>query len=265
MKTPLLLSLLFLSVFCACAEPTAEERDLSSYFGAYSGAFVLLDGSRDHWMRYHADLCKRRVPPMSTFKILNSLIALETGVATSPEFALRWNGTKHPIDEWNRDHTLRSAFSVSCVWFFQTLAERIGAERMHEFVSATHYGNNDTSGGLTHFWLDSSLTISPDEQVDFLYRINARRLPFSARSIDNVLDIMTVSRQGTTVYRGKTGTAGDAVKQVATMGWWVGSISTDSGNYFFAANITGGENPSGQTARKITESILTDLKLLPSP
>jgi len=31
-----------------------------------------------------------------------------------------------------------------------------------------------------------------------------------------------------------------------------------------ATRITGGENPSGRTARKITESILSTLKILPA-
>ena len=75
---------------------------------------------------------------------------------------------------------------------------------------------------------------------------------------------MTVSQQGQTVYRGKTGTAGDLVKQIATQGWWVGSVCSPQGSYCFATCITGGDNPSGRTAREITEAILADLKILPA-
>jgi methicillin resistance protein len=81
--------------------------------------------------------------------------------------------------------------------------------------------------------------------------------------VDTVLDMITLSKSGQTIFRGKTGTAGDAVKDVATMGWFIGSVSAPSGDYFFATRIKGGENPSGRTARKITESILSTLKILP--
>jgi len=241
-----------------------KKRDLSSYFGNYSGAFVLLDSSNDKWLRYNPDLCKKRMSPCSTFKIPNSLISLETGVAEDPEFVLKWDGSKQPIEVWNKDQTMRSAFSVSCLWYYQELAKRIGSERMNEFITKIGYGNCDISGGITKFWLSSTLAISPDEQVDFLRCLHTGKLPFSRRSVDTVLDIMTVSKYGDTIYRGKTGTAGDPVKGIAAQGWWVGSICSPKADYYFATCISGGENPSGKTARQITESILTDLKLLPA-
>jgi beta-lactamase class D/lysophospholipase L1-like esterase len=237
-------------------------NDLSLYFGNYSGAFVLLNASTGEHLRYNPDLCSKRMSPCSTFKIPNSLISLETDVANSTDFSLKWDSTKFPIEAWNKDQTLRSAFSVSCVWYYQELARRIGNERMDEFVKKIQYGNCDTSGGITNFWLSSTLAISHDEQVDFLSRLHNHKLPFSARTVDIVLDIMTVSRQGDTIYRGKTGTAGDPVKGIATQGWWVGSVCGPNGDYYFATCITGGDNPSGKTARQITESILADLKLL---
>jgi len=74
--------------------------------------------------------------------------------------------------------------------------------------------------------------------------------------MNTVLDIMTLERRGQTMFRGKTGTAGDAVKDIATPGWFVGSVSAPSGDYVFATRITGGANPSGRTARKITNRFL---------
>jgi beta-lactamase class D len=243
---------------------TAAEEDLSAHFGAYSGAFALFDSRENRWLRYHAQQCQIRSTPCSTFKVLNSLIALETGIADGPNFALRWDGIKRPIEAWNRDQTLRSAFAVSCLWYYENLAARIGLERYKRILAEVRYGNGDVTGGLPHFWLESSLMISPDEQVDFLHRLYARKLPFSAKTVDTVLDIMTLSRDGGTTLRGKTGTAGDPMKDIATLGWFIGSVSTESGDCFFATRITGGENPSGRTARKITESILASLKVFPA-
>jgi bla regulator protein BlaR1 len=257
------LCLIFGRTLSAETPEASEECDVTAQFGKYPGAFVLFDKAHNKWLRYQPKECRERTTPCSTFKILNSLIALETGVATGPDFTIRWDGTKHPIEAWNRDQTLRSAISVSCVWYYEALAARIGMAKYKPIMEKTGYGNGDLSGGLPHFWLESSLTISPDEQVQFLRRLHARELPFSVKSVDTVLDIITLSKSGKTVLRGKTGTAGDAVKNISTMGWFVGSVTTADGDYFFATRITGKENPSGRIARGITEAILAKLKILP--
>jgi beta-lactamase class D len=188
---------------------------------------------------------------------------LETGVASGPDFSLPWDGTRRSIESWNQDQTLRSAFATSCVWYYQALATRIGLERYQQIIPKIGYGNNDLTGGVTQFWLANSLTISPNEQVEFLRRLHERKLPFSDKTMDTVLEIMTISRAGQRVFRGKTGSAFDAKKNVPTLGWFIGSVTTPSGLYLFATRITGGENPSGITARKITESILSTLNILP--
>jgi bla regulator protein BlaR1 len=258
------LSLLLLSCATSLRAAEAEERDLSARFGSYRGAFVLYDAAHDRWLRFHPDECRVRTSPCSTFKIPNSLIALETGVATGPDFPLPWDGTHHSIEPWNHDQTLRSAFSVSCVWYFQTLASRIGLERYQKIMPTLNYGNGDLSGGVTQFWLQTSLAISPDEQVDFLRRLHQRQLPFSARTVDTVLDIMTLSHDGPVTFRGKTGSGvTNAATGTNALGWFVGSVTNAEGDFYFATLITGGENPWGKVARQITESILADLKILP--
>ena len=58
--------------------------------------------------------------PASTFKIPNSLIALETGVVGDPDKdVFKWDGVKRSIEAWNQDHTLRSAIAASVVPVYQ--------------------------------------------------------------------------------------------------------------------------------------------------
>ena len=245
------------------AAEATEPRDFSAAFGSYSGAFVLYEKAHKRWIRYRPEQCRTRSSPCSTFKVLNSLIALETGVADGPDFRLSWDGTRRSIEAWNRDQTLRSAFSSSCVWYYQALASRIGSERYQQIIPKIGYGNNDLSGGLVRFWLQSSLSISPDEQVEFLRRLHSHKLPFSEKTVNTVLDIMTIRRSGSTIFRGKTGSGSKAGGEA--LGWFIGSVSKPSGDYLFATRIIGDGNPSGAKARKITESILSSLKILPAP
>src|SRR5712672_3440055 len=82
--------------------------------------------------------------PASTFKIPNSLIALETNVVVDPDKdVFKWDGVVRSIEGWNRDHTLRSAIAASVVPVYQEIARRIGAERMQKYLDLFEYGNRD--------------------------------------------------------------------------------------------------------------------------
>ncbi len=110
--------------------------------------------------------------PASTFKIPNSLIALETGVVEDPDKDIfKWDGVKRDIEAWNRDHTMRSAIAVSAVPVYQEIARRIGQERMQKYVDLLEYGNRNIGGGIDQFWLTGDLRIDPVQQIDFLDRL----------------------------------------------------------------------------------------------
>ena len=110
--------------------------------------------------------------PASTFKIPNSMIALETGVVADPDKdVFKWDGVVRSIEAWNKDHTLRSAIAASAVPVYQEIARRIGAERMQKYVDLFDYGNRDIGGGIDQFWLTGNLRIDPVQQVDFVDRL----------------------------------------------------------------------------------------------
>ncbi len=224
-------------------------EDLSGYFGNTKGSFVLFDRNRNQYLIYNEAESQKRASSVSTFKILNSLIGLETKVLQDENTLFKWNGKHNYIDAWNRDHTLASAFSNSVVWYYQEVASKVGKERMQGFLREAKYGNADISGGLTEFWLDSSLRISPLEQVAFLRRFYSYELPFSRSNIDTVKKIMVMTQDDRVTLSGKTGLAGNH------LGWFVGYVERDENVFFFATKVTGNniENP---TARKITQDIL---------
>ncbi len=228
---------------------------LGQYFAGVSGSFVLFDRNKNEWSIYNEKDSQKRVSPCSTFKILNSLIGLETGVVQDENTLFKWDGIRYQIPAWNGDHTLASAFSASVVWYYQRLASGVGKERMQRFLDETHYGNANLSGGLTTFWLDSSLRISPLEQVLFLREFYASELPFSPKNIDTVKRIMVLARGNGSVLSGKTGFAG------GHLAWFVGYLETDDNVLFFATKVEG-KGLQTNVARILTEEILKHKKLL---
>jgi beta-lactamase class D len=78
----------------------------------------------------------------------------------------------------------------SVLWFFQRLAPKIGATRANQWLEKFHYGNADTSGAITEYWVNGRLRISPDEQLAFLKRFYDGALPVSAGHVDRVREAM---------------------------------------------------------------------------
>lgn len=255
------LFIIFVSVVTSSVAATSTTRDMSRLFDGREGCFVLYDSESSSYIRHNPKGCVERFSPCSTFKIPNTVIALHTGVASGPEFSLPWDGVKRGGPSWDRDHTLRSAFQGSVVWFYQELARRIGYERETEFVRKFGYGNMDTNGGISNFWLGSSLLILADEQVEFLRSLWADALPASRDAQRITREIMELSRRDGRILYGKTGTRGDSKADVARVGWFVGCVSHGERTVIFATRITGARDASGKRARTITEAILDDLDI----
>jgi beta-lactamase class D len=240
-----------------------SERDLGEFFPGFRWTLVVRDVGAERTVRHGPAPAATRTSPCSTFKIPNSLIGLETGVILDASFVLPWDGVRRSREGWNRDHDLSSAMKQSVVWYYQELARRVGKDRMEKWVSALHYGNEDTSGGIDRFWLESSLRISPDEQVDFLGRFHAGTLPVSSRSVAIVKEILLQDAPGPgIVYRGKTGSCQDPGAP-HPHGWWVGSVEKEGSLVLYAARIDG-PGASGPVCRPMAEKALVALGVLPA-
>ncbi len=247
----------------AKAAPTSEIRpDLESYFKDRTSAFLLFDPSTNHSIRYNPERCAEGFLPASTFKIMNAMIGLETGVIPDENFLIPWDGTQYTVKEWNQDHTLKSAIKFSVVWYFQELARRVGKGKIQQYVDAVGYGNRDISGNPDSFWLDGSLRISADQQVEFLKRLYSGDLPFSERSMNIVKDLIIQEKTNDYTLRGKTGSVVRADKY---QGWFVGWLETKDDVYFFATNLET-TNPDGFAngieAQRISVSILKHLEII---
>lgn len=236
--------------------------DLSRHFEAFGaeGAFVLHDATTGRRLVHDPERARTRFLPASTFKIPNSLIALETGVLADEREVIRWDGVDRG-DWWNGDMDMRKAFGRSAVWFYQDVARRIGEPRMREWVERLGYGNADTSGGIDRFWLDGGLRISAEEQVEFLRRLHAGALPVSVRSHRIVRDVMRLEDGDGYVLRGKTGWARHGG---VNYGWLVGWVEKGAAVYFFATQIESpaADFPMRRAQQEITRGILAELGIL---
>ena len=197
--------------------------------------------------------------PASTFKIPNSIIALETGVVEDPDKdVFKWDGVTRSIEAWNKDHTLRSAIAVSAVPVYQEIARRIGPERMQKYVDLMDYGNRDIGGGIDQFWLTGNLRIDPVQQIDFLDRLRRRALSVSKRSQDLTCDILPVTKVGDATIRAKSGLLPAEAGRPA-FGWMVGWVEKGDANTVFALNMDCIEQHHIDGRMALTQTCLRDI------
>lgn len=227
---------IFLSLLTACSTSRIENLDLKAYFDEFNvnGCFVLYDLKKDKYKIYNQKRAKTRFYPASTFKIFNTLAALETGAAKDANYFLKWDGIEREYPPHNQDHTLKQAFKNSTLWYYQEMARRIGFEKMQDLVNKVGYGNKNINGRIDQFWLKGDLEIAPLEQIKFLKKLYLNKLPFSQRTIELTKEIMIQEQNESSILRAKTGTTSMDNKQIA---WYVGYIEKSDNAYIFALNL----------------------------
>lgn len=219
---------------------------LHSYFAQTPGCAVLYDTDKKAYFYENKSLCEKRSSPCSTFKVISALAGMEAGVLPDNGTTFSWDGTHYAVAAWNRDLTLKEAFQSSCVWYFRRVVDQVGQAPMQALVDRLEYGNRDLSawndGGdaLSGFWLESSLQISPEEQVRVLQRL------FQAPTTDTkrLLQLMEISP----CFYGKTGTGrrGDGTSDAWCIGFW----ETREGPVYFAVRLEAAE-ATGEDAKSI--------------
>lgn len=253
-----LIVLFSLPAFRAQSHATVDYKHLYQQAGS-EGSFVLFDRNQEQYTFYNEAQSEQGFIPASTFKIFNSLVGLETGMIKDENFVIAWDSVDRGRKEWNQSQDLKTAFKNSTVWYYQSLARKVGGERMKYWLDKAGYGNADTSGGIDQFWLKGGLRITPRQQVDFLQKLYNNELPFSQRSMDIVKKIMIAEQTPDHTLRAKTGWSSQGIYDI---GWYVGYVET-KGNVYFFANCMQTANfdtkDFGPARKEIAFTILDDL------
>ena len=255
-KLWLLLILLVMagSAGTALAEKQGKKLEVEELFEGLDGTTVIKNLQTDQVYVYNEDRSQEQFTPESTFKVANALIGLETKAVRDEYDVKRWDGVEREFEDWNRDHTLASGIRHSVIWYYQAMARDIGYESMEKYVDLLDFGNQDISGGIDQFWLDSSLKISAVEQVQFMEKLVEETLPIEEQHLRTVKRIMINEEADHYILHGKTGSR----LSDYGLGWYVGFIETDKGVWTFATNIKG----SGSKAKTITLNVLEELNIL---
>jgi beta-lactamase class D len=245
-------------ILSACSTNNVkEDESLKTYFDSagVNGCFGLFNNSENNFIIYNLSRYRDSAyTPASTFKIVNSLIGIQTGVIRDENMVIRWDGVKRWNDDWNRDLTMKEAFAVSAVPYFQEVARRIGRDTMRIWIDSLGYGNRDISGPIDSFWLNNHLKIKPDEELGLVKKLYFDQLPFFKRTQDIVQSVMLREQDSNYKLSYKTGWGFPGNGR--ELGWVVGWIEENRHPYFFVLNI---ESTVPNRVREVRIKLLKDI------
>lgn len=200
------------------------------------GSILIYDAQKDEYFSNDFKHAETGFIPASTFKIINSIIGLETGVLKDENRLFKWDGKPRMLKTWEADLTLAEAYKVSCVPCYQEVAREIGTERMNEYLKKLEYGNMEIADSMIDiFWLEGEFKISQKQQINFLKRLYNKELPISERTFNIMRKIMLLDENEDYKLSGKTGWG---IRNGNNIGWFVGFVEKGDNIYYVATNVT---------------------------
>jgi beta-lactamase class D len=254
---------LFLIFSSSCSSNNITTDDsLKKYFDQYhvTGTFGMFNNGHGQFTIYNLKrFTDSAYLPASTFKIVNSLIGLQTGVITNEKMVIPWDGVKRSNEAWNKDLSMEQAFEVSAVPYYQEVARRIGKDTMQRWLDslgyAARYGKAVIHNDIDSFWLNNNIKITADEQLGLVKKLYFDQLPFQKRAQDIVKKVMLQENNANYKLSYKTGWG--FRENGNSIGWVVGWEEENKHPYFFVLQIEGPHDIDMQTARlAILKSIL---------
>ena len=204
------------------------------------GSILIYDLKDDKYYSNNFNWAKKVNLPASTYKITNSIIALETGVVQSDSTLFKWNGEERRLKIWEQDMIFKDAFHYSCVPCYQEVARKIGVNRMNKYLDKLDYGNMKVdSTNIDLFWLEGESQINQYQQIEFLKRFYNSKLPISQRTETIMKRMIVIEEDETYKLSGKTGWS---IRDGNNNGWFVGFVEIKENTYFFATNVEPNQN-----------------------
>jgi len=228
-------------------------------------------------MLVQSGVCDQRISPASSFKLVLALMGFDSGVLLSPDVPV-WHfrqGYPDWMPVWRNPTSPRGWLRDSVLWYSMVLTGKMGHATLQRYVDAFSYGNRDLTAPVQKgailpvaYWVNSSLAISPLEQMAFLQKMLSGKLPVSADAVRKTMATAPSFRDadGDTVF-GKTGsglgTGRNLTRDPAVQfGWFVGWADLRGRRVVFVRLVREDDRREGFAGPRARDGLLADLPRL---
>jgi beta-lactamase class D len=174
--------------------------------------------------------------PLTSFFAVPSLIALDRGYI---------------------NHTASTWVSNDSVVYYQNIIEKIGRTDLLKVMDSLHYGKGIVSNDFNNFWRDSSLRITPDEQLGFIKKLYFNQLPFQKRSQDIYKQM--ILKEDNSSY--KLSYVYGSAENKSSSNWIIGYVEENKHPYFFVMYVVDQNNTNNINEEAKTIAVLKSILL----
>ncbi|MGN6265907.1 MAG: penicillin-binding transpeptidase domain-containing protein [Ginsengibacter sp.] len=229
--------------------------DLKKYFDSskVEGCFAMLNNQMGDITVYNMNLDTQRLSTGTSFKVIETLIGIQTGRITNEQSTLG-DDSSSP-----KNANLQQAFQNNSVPYFQELARQLGKDTLQMWLDSISYGNHKIASPVDSFWLNNDLKISPDEQLGFLSKLFFEQLPFQKYAQQTVANLM--KKEDTSLYSLSYATGLGIDEKNNSFAWNLGWIEENKHIYFFVTFIRTPDKSANteNTVIQISKSCLREL------
>ena len=256
---PMLLITGMLFLISGCSVNKAKVDDsLKQHFdnAQVDGCFTMIDNASGEITVYNMKLDTARKLPGSTFHILGSLMALETGVLPDEKTEISIDSLKYSGWKGKNPISLTDAFQQDADPFFATVMEKMGSDTIKGWIDSIGYGNKNFGAKGELFWMNNQLKISPDEQLGFMKKLYFDQLPFRKSVMESLRGMMM--REDNSAYRLSYQSAEGLDEKKQKIAWTCGWIEENRHVYLFVTMIDAGkqEGDAKKKCSDLTKNIL---------
>ncbi|MEX6686106.1 penicillin-binding transpeptidase domain-containing protein [Danxiaibacter flavus] len=252
----------FVMVFASCNQNNVTvDNSIQKYFdeNKVTGTFGMFDNGQGQFTIYNLSRFKDSTYlPASTFKIVNSLVGLETGRISNENMVIKWDSVVRDVAAWNKDLTMKEAFKVSAVPYYQEVARRIGKDTMQHWLDTLGYGAKHGKAvikTIDTFWLDNSVKVTADEQLGLVKKLYFDQLPFRKQTTQEIVKRVMLQEDNAN-YKLSYKTGWGYRENGNALGWIIGWIEENKHPYFFVLNVEGPKDTNPEVRINILKAVL---------
>jgi beta-lactamase class D len=262
--------LLAISLLLACGSGNVnEDSSLKKYFDQYkaTGSFGLFDNGHGKFTIYNlSGFSDSAYLPGHTFNIVQSLIALETGIAKDQTLVLdlKQSDTLVGIENCNQSTTLEQALRSGCNHYFLALYGMLDAQKIQYYIDTLGYGSRKgkliiakTAPG---FWNSTSAKVSCDEQLGLVKKLYFNKLPFQKRTQEILKKMML--RETNSKYQLAFTSSERKTSTGQQESWVIGWVEENQHPFFFSLQINSTEPIAESERITLVKDMLTGYGLL---